>query len=99
MIELYHQPTAPHCWPVTLTLARIYLAHSQLHEDGPDAAADALAPVFTIPAEQRIPQTTHALGELGQQLRARPFATVRAARDLADAIQTFTTTAPVQARR
>ena len=89
VIRLYGQPAAPHCWPVTLTLARIYLAQSQLHESGPEGAWDALTPVFDIPAEQRIPQTTQALGKLHHQLRAKPFASLPAARHLDEAIHAF----------
>lgn len=88
-ISLYANPAIHRRWPVTMTLSQVHLAQARLNRDGPEGARDALTPVFSIPNEQRIPQTTQALNRLQIQLRSRVYANLPVARDLDEAICDF----------
>lgn len=87
--DLYGTPSMGRAWPVTLTLTRIYQSRARLQEHGPEGALDALRPVFDMPAELRLPQTSQALSGLRNELELKPFAALPAARDLSDAIRSF----------
>lgn len=87
--DLYGTSTMGRAWPVTLTLTRIYQSRARLQEHGPEAAFDALRPVFNIPVKLRLPQTSQALSGLRNELVLKPFAALPAARDLSEAIGSF----------
>jgi hypothetical protein len=89
VIGLYGAPEAGQCWPVTMTLSRVYLAQARLGFSGPEGAQDALTPVFAIPDELRIPQVVQALNGISVQLSSKAFAKPPAARDLDEAIRHF----------
>jgi hypothetical protein len=89
-IGLYDHPAATQTWPVTRTLAQVYLAQARLHTSGVDGAIEALRPVLALPADQRIPQTTQALDGLRKQLAGTRFAALPAARTLGESIHSFT---------
>jgi transcriptional regulator with XRE-family HTH domain len=88
-IRLYDNPATGQRWPVTMTLSQVYLAQARLSKDGPEAAQEALIPVFSIPDEQRIPQTAQALNRIRAQLHSRVYANLPVARDLDEAICNF----------
>lgn len=88
-ISLYADPAIDRRWPVTMTLSQVHLAQARLNRDGPEGARDALTPVFSIPDEQRIPQTAQALNRIQVQLRSRVYANLPVARDLDEAIRNF----------
>lgn len=92
-ISLYHNPATDQHWPVTMTLSQVHLALARLNREGPEGARDALLPVFNIPNEQRIPQTTQALNRIRAQLRSRAYASHTVARDLDEAISNFSPSA------
>jgi hypothetical protein len=98
VISHYDTPAASQCWPVTMTLSQVYLAQARLSHSGPAGAWDALIPVFEIPDEQRIPQTTQALNRIRAQLRSTAYANLPAARDLDEAIHNFRPAADTQER-
>lgn len=87
--DLYGTQTMGGAWPVTLTLTRIYQSRARLQEHGPEGAFDALRPVFDIPVELRLPQTSQALSGLLNELVLKPFAALPAARDLSEAVRSF----------
>ncbi|MGH3720174.1 MAG: helix-turn-helix transcriptional regulator [Pseudonocardiaceae bacterium] len=89
VISFYGAPETGQCWPVTMTLSQIHLAQAQLILCGPEGARDALAPVFAISDEQRIPQAVQALGGISAQLSSTVFANLPVARDLDEAIRNF----------
>lgn len=89
VINLYDMPEKGRYWPVTMILSQVYLAQARLGLSGPEGAQDALAPVFDVPSEQRIPQTAQALRRIRVQLRSKAYANLPAARGLDDAIHNF----------
>jgi hypothetical protein len=88
-ISLYDTPETGRCWPVSMTISRVYLAQAWLGLSGPEGAQDALAPVFNLPGEQRIHQTVRELNRIQVQLRSKAYANLPVARDLDEAIHNF----------
>ena len=57
VISLYNTPETGQCWPVTMTLSRVYLAQARLSLSSRlEGSQDALTAVFEMSDEQRIPK-------------------------------------------
>lgn len=87
------QPPAGQTWPVSWALSRGYLALARLDhkgtDGGPDAAAQALAPVLTLPKAQRINQLGQVMSDLQRRTRARELRSNASAKSLDEAIHEF----------
>lgn len=87
------QPPAGDTWPVSWALSRSYLALARLDhkgtDGGPDAAAQALAPVLMLPKVQRINQLGQVMSDIQRRAYARQFRGSPSATTLGEAIDEF----------
>jgi hypothetical protein len=83
-------PQGDEAWPISWALSRSYLALARLDGDGdPDAAADALRPVLSLPPAQRINQLSQVLGTIRWQLEAGQYRDTPTAKATVGAIRQF----------
>ncbi|MGL5811634.1 MAG: hypothetical protein ACRCYQ_16965, partial [Nocardioides sp.] len=87
--RLYESPAADRVWPVTSVISRIYRARAALREHGVEGAADVVRPVLETPIGQRVPQVGRALDGLREDIAAKPYVAMPAARELVDSIRSF----------
>jgi hypothetical protein len=74
-------------WPVSRALSRGHLALAMLSDDGPQAAHEALAPVFALPPHARVVQVGQTLAEVARRVASPAFQGSPSARALSDALQ------------
>lgn len=86
-------PNGAKAWPISWALSRSYLALARLDagaaDGGPEAAADALAPVLTMSEGQRISQLAQVFRALGNRLSVKSFHQSSAAISLSHEVQNF----------
>lgn len=87
-----HTPGAG-VWPVSRALSRGHLALAMLSDSGPQAAHEALMPVFALPAHARVVQVDQALAAVARGLATPEFEGSPSARALSDAVRDFRSTA------
>lgn len=87
------QPPVGSTWPVSWALGRSYLALARLDNKGtnggPEAAAQALTPVLTLPEVQRINQLGQVLADIDVGLQAPQFRNDGCATSLRAGIREF----------
>jgi len=87
------QPPVSGTWPVSWALSRSYLALARLDHKGttggPEAAAQALTPVLSLPEVQRINQLGQVLTDIDRRLKATAFRNSPSAKALREAIGEF----------
>jgi len=87
------EPPTGSTWPVSWALSRSYLALARLDDKGPsagpDAAAQALNPILTLPEVQRINQLGQVISDIDRRLTAPKFRNSRSAKALREGIRDF----------
>jgi hypothetical protein len=87
------EPPAGSTWPVSWALSRSYLALARLDHKGPsvgpDAAAQALDPILTLPEVQRINQLGQVISDIDRRLTTPRYRNSRSAKALREAIRDF----------